>query len=68
MPTIDTAWTWAWPWWGTLVAINVINLIIGVFLFVRSKKNSNPADANYLGMMRTMGLIFVAVAFTVLFL
>jgi hypothetical protein len=63
MSTIDTTWTWAWDWWGTLVAINVINVIICIFLFIRSKKDNNPADANYLRMMRTMGLIFVAVAF-----
>ena len=62
MPTADT-WTWAWPWWGTLVAINVINVVICIVLFIRSKKDKNPADANYLMMMRTMGLIFVAVAF-----
>ena len=62
MPTADT-WTWAWPWWGTLVAINVINVIICIVLFIRSKKDNNPADANYLMMMRTMGLIFVVVAF-----
>ena len=63
MPTTDTTWTWAWPWWGTLVAINVINVIVCIVLFVRSKKDNNPSDANYLRMMRTMGLIFVAVAF-----
>jgi len=63
MPTTDTAWTWAWPWWGTLVAINVINVIICIVLFIRSKKDHDPAAANYLMMMRTMGLIFVAVAF-----
>jgi len=62
MPTTDTAWTWAWQWWGTLVAVNVINVIICIVLFIRSKKYSNPADADYLRMMRTMGLIFVAVA------
>jgi hypothetical protein len=63
MPTTDTNWTWAWPWWGTLVAINVINVIICIVLFIRSKKDKNPAAANYLLLMRTMGLIFVAVAF-----
>jgi len=63
MSTTDTTWTWAWYWWGTLVAINVINVIICIFLFLRSKKDNNPADANYLRMMRTMGLIFIAVAF-----
>ena len=30
---------------------------------MRSRKNNHPGDANYLKMMRTMGLIFVGVAF-----
>jgi hypothetical protein len=62
MSTTGTTWTWAWIWWGTLVAINVINVIICIFLFIRSRRDNNPADANYLGMMRIMGLIFVVVA------
>lgn len=63
MSTIETPWTWAWYWWGTLVAINFIQLIIGIFLFIRSRQDRNPADARYLRLMRTMGLIFVVVAF-----
>jgi len=62
MSTIETDWTWAGYWWGTLVAINVINVIICVFLFIRSRKDKNRADAGYLRLMRTMGLIFVSVA------
>lgn len=63
MLPIETTWSWAWQWWGTLVALNVIHVIIGIFLFIRSQKGSNPVDVNYLRLMRTMGLIFVAVAF-----
>jgi hypothetical protein len=63
MPTTQTTWTWAWTWWGTLVALNLIHLIICIFLFIRSSNDKNPADARYLRMMRTMGLIFVLVAF-----
>ena len=59
----QTVWTWAWQWWGTLVAINVIQVIIGVFLFVRSRKYDHTADAKYLRLMSVMGLIFVVVAF-----
>jgi hypothetical protein len=59
----ETAWTWAWTWWGTLVALNLIQVIIGVFLFARSRNNQNPIDAKYLRLMRMMGLIFVSVAF-----
>jgi hypothetical protein len=62
MSTIEADWTWAWSWWGTLVAINVINVIICVFLFIRSRKDKNRADAGYLRQMGTMGLIFVSVA------
>ena len=62
MSTIETDWTWASYWWGTLVAINVISVIIGIFLFIRSKRDKNRADAGYLRLMRTMGLIFVSVA------
>lgn len=62
MPTTETTWTWAWQWWGTLVALNVIQLIICIFLFLRSRKSRNPVDARYLQMMRTMGVVFVAVA------
>jgi len=64
MPTTtESTWTWAWPWWGTLVAINAINLVICIFLFVRSTKEHDPVDAGYQGIMRTLGLVFVAVAF-----
>ncbi len=62
MPNTETNWTWAWYWWGTLVAINVIQVIIGIFLFLRSRKDNDPGDARYLTMMRTMGLVFVGVA------
>ena len=63
MSTMETTWTWAWPWWGALVALNVIHVIVGIFLFIHSKKDINPVDTNYLRMMRTMGLIFVFVSF-----
>ncbi|HTP02564.1 MAG TPA: hypothetical protein VMJ64_14410 [Anaerolineales bacterium] len=63
MSITETPWIWAWEWWGTLVALNAIQLIIGIFLFMRSRKDKNPADAVYLRIMRTMGLVFVAMAF-----
>ena len=56
------SWTWAWPWWGTLVGINVINVALAIFLFIRSRME-NGIDAKYLKMMRMMGLVFTAVAF-----
>lgn len=63
MSTTETSWTWAWQWWGTLVALNVIHVIIGLILFTRSRKDNNPVDAKYRKLMGTMGLIFVFVAF-----
>ncbi len=63
MSTAETSWSWAWPWWGTLVARNTIHMIVGIFLFIRSPKENNGVDAKYLRLMRTMGLIVVAVAF-----
>ncbi len=65
----ETTWTWAWYWWGTLVAINAINLTIGIFLFIRSMKDSHPAeaghpvDSRYQDRMRILGLVFLGVAF-----
>lgn len=61
--TMESTWTWAWYWWGTLVAINAINLILCIFLFVRSAKDPHPVDARYQGMMRMLGLVFLGVAF-----
>ena len=63
MPTTtEPTWTWAWYWWGTLVAINAINLIICIVLIARSVKDQNLADASYRRTMRTLGLVFIAVA------
>jgi hypothetical protein len=62
IPT-ETTWSWAWYWWGTLVAINAVNLIICIVLFIRSAKDQNPRDASYRRRMRTLGLVFLCVAF-----
>ena len=63
MTTAETAWTWAWNWWGILVALNVMQAFIAFYLFHRSRKFGNAtADAGYFRLMRTMGLIFVCVA------
>ena len=63
LATTESTWTWAWVWWGTLVAINAINLILCIFLFIRSTKDPHPVDARYQGLMRIMGLVFLGVAF-----
>ncbi|HVN54324.1 MAG TPA: hypothetical protein VMT46_08335 [Anaerolineaceae bacterium] len=59
----ESTWTWAWAWWGTLVTINAINLILCIFLFIRSTKDPHPVDARYQGTMRMLGLVFLGVAF-----
>src|SRR5271157_879325 len=62
-PTAATTWSWAWDWWGTLVAINALNLIICMILFVRSRKAPGGPDAGYRRLMATLGLVFISVAF-----
>ena len=56
-------WSWAWPWWGTIVAINAINFIIGFIIFFKSKRMENGKFASYRKTMRVMGLIFISVGF-----
>lgn len=63
MPITDTSWSWAWPWWGTLVGLNALQLIVCIFLFIRSRKMNLPAEDRYLRWMGALGLIFVGVAF-----
>src|SRR5262245_559704 len=62
MSTSTETWSWAGPWWGTLVALNVLSLLVGVFLFARPIRDVEPGDVRYVKLMRTMGLIFVVVA------
>ncbi len=61
--TTESTWTWAWYWWGTLVAVNAIDLIICIFLFIRSTNDPHPVDARYQAMMRILGVVFLGVAF-----
>jgi hypothetical protein len=61
--TTETTWTWAWYWWAALVAINAVNLVICIGLFIRSMKDHDPIDAKYRKTMATLGLVFISVAF-----
>jgi hypothetical protein len=63
LASTEPTWTWAWYWWGTLVAINVLNLVICFSLFVGSMKEPDLAAVGYRRLMRTLGLVFVSVAF-----
>jgi hypothetical protein len=58
----ETEWTWAWNWWITLVAINVVNLIACGFLFYRSRSSADIEHAHYGRLMRNFGAIFILVA------
>lgn len=57
-----TQWTWAWTWWGIIVAINVANLIIAAVIFSRSRTSAPAEHARYRKRMRIFGAIFVMVA------
>lgn len=56
-------WTWAWTWWGLIVAVNVFNLLFGIYLYVNSKKNYGNEQDFYKRNMRITGMIFIGVAF-----
>ena len=63
MTTVESGWTWAWTWWGILVALNIVQVLVAFYLFYRSRKSgNNTEDSGYYRLMRTMGLIFVCVA------
>lgn len=53
---------WAWPWWSTIVIINIINIIICGILYSKSINQNQVDKSNYLKAMRVMGLVFVIVS------
>jgi len=53
---------WAWPWWSTIVIINIINIIFCFKIYSKSIKERNVDNSVYLKAMRVMGLVFVMVA------
>jgi len=59
---LTSAWTWAWPWWGTVVAINVVNLLIAIYVFYRSKTSKTDDYTPYKKKLRIAGIIFISVA------
>ncbi|XMB72952.1 hypothetical protein RJI07_03335 [Mycoplasmatota bacterium WC30] len=54
---------WIWTWWGAVVLINVINLIIGITIYVKSKNNEKVKSSPYRKRLLIFGLIFIGVAF-----
>ena len=59
---LQPEWTWATPWWWTLVIINIINVIICLVIFVKSAKAKDILNEKYLKYMRIFGLLYCFVA------
>jgi hypothetical protein len=59
---IVNTWSWAWSWWSIIVAVNVFNLIVGVVLFVKSRRKYRADKSSYKRNMRVAGIIFIVVA------
>lgn len=53
---------WPWQWWGIMVAVNALSFCVGLFIFWRSLKTVDEERAQYLKVMRLLGLIFISVA------
>jgi hypothetical protein len=60
---MESIWSWAVPWWATVVGINVINFVVAIVLFYKSKKSEKGKLNKYGRRMRIAGLIFVSVGF-----
>lgn len=59
---LQTEWTWATPWWWSLVIINIINVILCIVIFVKSAKSKDKSNEKYLKYMRIFGLLYCLVA------
>jgi len=53
---------WAWPWWSIMATIGVINMVLGIVIFNKSKKAEVTTEGNYQKRMRILGIIFISVA------
>mgnify|MGYP000659735402 CR=1 FL=1 len=53
---------WPWPWWSMMVAVNTLSFCAGLYIFRRSLQAVDEERAQYLKVMRVLGLIFVSVA------
>ncbi len=59
---LQAEWTWATPWWWTLVIINIINVFICLVIFVKSANTKDILNEKYLKHMRIFGLLYCFVA------
>ena len=58
----NETWTWAGTWWSLVVMIGVINLGIGIYLFIKSRNTIDDDNKVYLKRMRIAGIVFLSVA------
>lgn len=56
-----TEWTWAGPWWTILVAFAVVNVVLAVLFFSRSRRAGDDETGRYVKLMGLLGLIYVLV-------
>ena len=59
---ILASWTWAWSWWSIVVVIGALNLGLGAYLFLQSKKVIDEKNSIYIKRMRIAGIVFLSVA------
>ncbi len=52
---------WAWPWWGVMVSIGIVNLVVCAVVFILSLPPKNGEDTKYRRWMLIMGVIFTVV-------
>jgi hypothetical protein len=52
---------WSWPWWYTMVFINIVQVTAGIY-FYRQSMQAPDAQSSYVKWMRIMGLVFTIVA------
>ena len=57
--TLETSWMW--PWWYTMVAVNMTQVAVCAHLF-RQSLQAPDARSRYVQWMRIMGLVFTLVA------
>ncbi len=58
----EAANAWAWPWWGIMVGINIIQLIICFYFVFKAQKRLTAQRDTYEKWMMIFGIIFTIVA------
>ncbi|HUT81677.1 MAG TPA: hypothetical protein VMZ29_10795 [Candidatus Bathyarchaeia archaeon] len=57
----DFSTLWAWPWWATMVSINVVSLVVCAIIFRQPMKPKVEKTTRYQKWMLIMGVIFTVV-------